>query len=87
MTLPRQSILILRKLYHHGKIGEKYINTHNVLRFFRVQDRNKAAFRYWLTELYRRELILIHKGGECISLNKHKLDEIVGIIKPSNNES
>ncbi|RLJ00991.1 MAG: hypothetical protein DRP11_05185 [Candidatus Aenigmatarchaeota archaeon] len=78
--IPKESIYILRKLYTWNRIGNKYINVHYVFRAFPKRLRNKKLFKEWVNELVKLELVLLHKNGECISLNKHKLGEIESLI-------
>jgi hypothetical protein len=78
--LSKEAIYILRKLYSWKRVGNKYINLHDVIRAFPRHLRNKKVFRAWVKELVKNDLVIIHKKGECISLNKHKLGEIESII-------
>ncbi len=78
--LSNEAIYILRKLYSWNRVGNKYINWHDVIRVFPKHLRNKKLFREWIRELRKRDFILIHKNGECVSLNKHKLGEIESLI-------
>ena len=78
--ISKQSVYILRKLYSWNRVGNKYINTHDVIRVFPKHHRNKKLFREWIKELVKEDLLIIHKNGECISLNKHKLGEIEKLI-------
>ena len=78
--LSNESIYILRKLYSWKRVGNKYINLHDVIRAFPRRYRNKKLFKKWITELRKKELVIIHKNGECISLNKHKLGDIEALI-------
>ena len=80
-SLSNESIYIIRKLYSWNKIGNKYINLHDVIRVFPKHLRNRKLFRNWIRELIKLNLVIIHKNGTCISLNKHKLDDIESIIK------
>jgi len=76
-----ESVYILRKLYGWNKIGNKYVNIHKVIRIFPTRFRNKKLFKEWVNGLVKEDLVLVHKNGNCISLNKHKLGEIEEIIK------
>lgn len=80
--LSKEAIYILRKLYSWKRVGNKYINTHDVIRAFPKHLRNKRLFRNWVKELVNMDFIIIHKKGECISLNRHKLGDIESIIYP-----
>lgn len=80
--LSKESIYILRKLYSWKRVGNKYINLHDVIRVFPKHLRNKRLFREWVKELAKSDLVIIHKKGECISLSRHKLGEIESIIYP-----
>lgn len=78
--LSDESIYILRKLYSWNRVGNKYINLHDVIRVFPKHRRDKKLFRQWVKELVKEDLVIIHKKGECISLNKHTLDRIESLI-------
>jgi len=78
--LTKESIFILRKLHSWNRVGNKYINLHDVFRVFPRRHRNKKMFKEWIKELIKKDFVIIHKNGECISLNKHKLGEIEYII-------
>ena len=80
--ISKEAIYILRKLYSWKRIGNKYINNHDVIRVFPKHLRNKRLFKEWIKMLQKEGLIIIHKNGECISLNKHKLGEIESLIYP-----
>jgi hypothetical protein len=80
--ISRESIYILRRLYGWRKVGNKYMNLHDVMRAFPRRLRNKKLFREWIKELIKKDFVIIHKNGECISLNRHKLPEIESIIYP-----
>ncbi len=80
MYLPNEAVFILRKLYSWNKVGNKYINLHDVIRAFPRRLRNRKLFREWLDELRKEDLVIIHKNGNCISLNKHRLGRIEEII-------
>lgn len=75
-----ESIYILRKLYGWNKIGNKYTNIHYVFRAFPKRFRNKKLFKGWVKQLLKNDLVIIHKNGKCISLNKHKLGAIESLI-------
>jgi len=74
--LSNESVFILRKLYGWKKIGNRYVNLHDVIRIFPTRLRNKKFFKKWVKELTREDLVIIHKNGSCISINKHKLEKI-----------
>ena len=78
--LSNEAIYILRKLDSWKRVGNKYINLHDVIRVFPKHLRNKRLFREWVKELVKRDLVIIHKKGECISLNRHRLGEIESLI-------
>lgn len=80
MPLSKESIYILRKLYSWNRVGNKYINLHDVIRVFPKHRRNKKLFKDWIKELLKRDFAIIHKNGTCISLNKQKLGEIESVI-------
>jgi len=80
MSLSNESIYILRKLYGWNRVGNKYINIHDVIRIFPKRLRSKKLFRNYIKELQKDGLIIIHKKGECISLNKHELGKIESLI-------
>lgn len=80
MPVSKEAVFILRKLYDWNRTGNKYVNKHDVLRAFPKRYRNTKLFKIWVKELRNRELIIMHKKGECISLNKHKLDEIEKVM-------
>jgi hypothetical protein len=76
----KEATYILRKLYTWKRVGNKYMNIHDVIRVFPRHLRNKRLLKEWVKELLKEDLVLIHKNGECISLNKHRLGEIESII-------
>lgn len=80
MALSGVSIYIIRKLYGWNKIGEKYTNIHNVLRALPPKHRSKTILKGCIKELRNEGLVIIHKKGECISLNKHELGRIEDLI-------
>ena len=80
MHLSNEAMFMLRKLYSWNRVGNKYINLHDVIRAFPRRLRNKKLFKEWINELRKEGLIIIHKNGTCISLNKHELGRIENII-------
>ena len=83
MFMPRlsnEAVFILRKLYSWNKVGNKYINLHDVIRAFPRRLRNTKFFRAWIKDLCKEDLVIIHKNGTCISLNKHELGRTEEII-------
>ena len=78
--LSNEAVYILRKLYGWNRIGNKYINLHDVIRAFPKRLRNRKLFKGWAKELLKEDLVIIHNNGETISLNKHKLGEIESLI-------
>lgn len=78
--LSNEAIYILRKLYSWNRVGNKYINLHDVIRVFPKHCRNKKLFKGWVKELIKEDLVRIHKNGTCISLNKHELGKTEFLI-------
>jgi len=80
LRLSNEAIYILRKLYGWNRVGNKYINLHDVIRAFPKRLHNWKLFKERIKELLKEDLVIIHKNGKCISLNKHKLGEIEALI-------
>lgn len=80
MQLSNEAVYILRKLYSWKRVGNKYINMHDVIHAFPKRLRNRKLFRRWVKELLKESLVIIHKNGECISLNKHEIGKIEALI-------
>lgn len=81
MNLSNEAIFILRKLYSWNRVGNKYMNLHDVIRAFPKRLRNKKLFKEWINALRKEDLVIIHKNGTCISLNKSELGRIEEIIE------
>lgn len=75
MTMSAVSVYILRWLYAHGKVGNAYTNMRNLRHALPVRLRDKTIINRSIKELRNAQLIIIHKKGNCISLNPHRLSE------------
>ena len=72
--LSNEAIYILRKLYSWKRVGNKYINLHDVIRIFPKRIRNKRFLREWIKELLKEDPDLIDKLVH--DLNKHFISVI-----------
>lgn len=75
---------ILNKLHRQTNIGMNYIPFHDVLQGLKPHQRSMKDAVKAAENLHKKGLIEFHKGKQCISIHRKRVDEVQGIIAKRN---
>lgn len=75
---------ILNKLHRQGNIGMNYIPFHSILQGLQPHQRSMKDAVRAATNLYKQGLIEFHKGKQCISIHRKRVDDVQDILAKKN---
>ena len=75
---------ILNKLHRQTDIGMDYIPFHDVLQGLKPHQRSMKDAIKAAENLYKKGLVEFHKGKQCISIHRKRVDDVQEMLTKKN---